>query len=909
MVKEGRFNHLCIIIIMGSMVKLSIVKGQQQDNKVKPLYRIFEENLKHHSHQIALIHNNSNEHDNESAFKTAQNYQQITYRQMNTAANKWARFLVKESKQHFLQPNEDGDFIIGVCMQPSDHLVTTLLAIWKTGAAYLPIDPSFPANRVEHILQESKPIMVVCDDHIDKQRFGKTLTFSITEIIDNAQQFEENLIPDDMLAEGSKHLAVVLYTSGSTGVPKGVRLPHEVILNRLQWQWNTFPYKPQETVTVFKTTLTFVDSVAELWGPLLCGLAVLVVPKLITKDPERLVQLLEEYKIRRLVLVPTLLRSLLMYLSLDGGTCGLAQNRQKLLSNLQMWVCSGEPLPLSLAMNFFDYFEEGAHALYNFYGSTEVMGDVTYFACENKKQLSHYDRVPIGVPVINTVIYLLDSDYRPVKTGEIGEIFVSGSNLARGYVSGRDPEKFLENPLAVELKYSRLYRTGDYGSLFNGNIMYEGRTDSQIKIRGHRVDLSEVEKIVIELPQVEKAIVLCYHAGQVDQALLVFVKLRDDSPLINELQLESKLKNQLADYMMPQVVLIDHVPLLVNGKVDRQALLKLYETANNNEGDSSIVLDYDYSQVPDELREAAEDLFETVGNVIGRSTRTTLSANSNFYELGGNSLNSIYTVTLLREKGYNIGISQFITAKDLGEILHTMTKDCETSMVEDDNELWINSCPHLDMEAIPLQHNHKNEVIQIIVDSFYGKADLEQWLKPDILPSDYSDLISDIWNDLVEKDLSFVVRDKNTKRIIGTALNFDARNEPEVEVKSKLIIVFDFLEFVEGPIRDTYLPEGLNKILHSFMMGTHEDLNPQENIACMHFMEHEVLNVAKAKNFTGILTTNTSPLTQQLGNDVYHYKTYLDYQVNEYVHTDGTRPFAKAPDVQRAIVHWKEVNA
>lgn len=256
---------------MGSMVKLSIVKGQQQDNKVKPLYRIFEENLKHHSHQIALIHNNSNEHDNESAFKTAQNYQQITYRQMNTAANKWARFLVKESKQHFLQPNEDGDFIIGVCMQPSDHLVTTLLAIWKTGAAYLPIDPSFPANRVEHILQESKPIMVVCDDHIDKQRFGKTLTFSITEIIDNAQQFEENLIPDDMLAEGSKHLAVVLYTSGSTGVPKGVRLPHEVILNRLQWQWNTFPYKPQETVTVFKTTLTFVDSVAELWGPLLCG--------------------------------------------------------------------------------------------------------------------------------------------------------------------------------------------------------------------------------------------------------------------------------------------------------------------------------------------------------------------------------------------------------------------------------------------------------------------------------------------------------------------------------------------------------------------------------------------------------------------------------------------------------------
>ncbi|XP_053946246.1 beta-alanyl-bioamine nonribosomal peptide synthetase ebony [Anastrepha ludens] len=884
---------------MGSIPKLSIVKGQQQDITPRPLHRLFEANLLHHSHKTALItHSNGGSIASEAT--------QCTYKELNQRSNQCARLLAADINRNCLQPNTDGDYIIAVCMEPSDVLINTLLSIWKAGAAYLPIDPTFPITRIQHILREARPTMVLCDDNIEQQRFSGTLTITSSELIRRSTELSNaNLIAAEMLADGSNHLAIVLYTSGSTGVPKGVRLPHHVILNRLQWQWHKLPYAPTESVSVFKTALTFVDSVSELWGPLMCGLSILVVPKVITKDPERLVDLLEKYKIRRLVLVPTLLRSILMYLKLnDGNSRHQLVQRDRLLYNLKIWVCSGEPLPVALAESFFDYFAEGIHMLYNFYGSTEVIGDVTYFACESKKQLSQFDHVPIGIPLSNTVIYLLDGDFRPVKYGEIGEIFVSGLNLAEGYVNGRDPEKFVENPLAVELKYSRLYRTGDYGSIRDGNVMYEGRTDSQIKIRGHRVDLSEVEKNVSELPFVDKAIVLCYHAGKIDQTILAFVKLRDDSPLFNELQIEAKLRDKLAEYMSPQVVLIDQVPFLVNGKVDRQALLKTYETANNNEGDSSIVLDYDYTLVPEEVKHIACDLFETVGGVIGRSTRATLSPRSNFYELGGNSLNSIYTVTLLREKGYNVGISEFIAAKDLGEILEKMINNRNASpMVED----WTNAAPHLDMVAEQLNDSHRQQVVDIIVDSFYGKADLEQWLKPDIFPNDYSDLINDMWDVLVEKNLSLVVRDRRTNRIIGTALNFDARAEPEVEVKSNLIIVFEFLEFVEGPIRDNQLPKGLNKILHSFMMGTSSELNPQENIACMYFMENEVLRVAREKQFAGILTTNTSPLTQQLGNDVYHYKTLLDYQVNQYVYIDGTKPFGKAPDSQRSIVHWREV--
>lgn len=171
-------------------------------------------------------------------------------------------------------------------------------------------------------------------------------------------------------------------------------------------------------------------------------MAILVIPKEITKDPERLVAVLEEFKIERLVLVPTLLRAILMYLEL--------KKQQSLLYNLKIWVCSGEILSTVLAESFFDYFKEGTHILCNFYGSTEIMGDVTYFVCEGKAQMKCYDKVPIGYALDNTVIYIMNSDLTPVKTGETGEMFVSGLNLANGYVNGRDPHRFIVNPLASD---------------------------------------------------------------------------------------------------------------------------------------------------------------------------------------------------------------------------------------------------------------------------------------------------------------------------------------------------------------------------------------------------------------------------------------------------------------------------
>lgn len=470
-----------------------------------------------------------------------------------------------------------------------------------------------------------------------------------------------NLIDSECLKHQKDDLAIVLYTSGSTGIPKGVRLPHKVILNRLNWQFKTFPYSETENVCVFKTALTFVDHISEIWGPLINGLQLLVVPKSTTKDPEKLVDLLEKYEIERLVLVPSLLRSILMYLEL--------QRQKTILRKLKIWVCSGETLVSSLVEEFFTYFPENEHVLCNFYGSTEIMGDVTYHitSVESNKAIG---RVPIGLPLDNTIIYLLDNEFRPVKNGDVGELFVSGFNLAAGYVNGRDPEKFIDNPLAIDPLYSKLFRTGDFGRIEKGLIMYEGRTDSQVKIRGHRVDLSEVEKAVSSIEGIDKAVVLCYKPGEMNQALLAFVTTK---ALMSENQIENILGQKLTAYMVPQVVLMESIPLLVNGKTDRQALLKFYENTNNNGtakipfiatillinkilDDASYQVDIDYAGVPESKMTAAKILFETVASVLNRSARSAITINANFYEIGGNSLNSIFTITTLNNKGYHISI-------------------------------------------------------------------------------------------------------------------------------------------------------------------------------------------------------------------------------------------------------------
>lgn len=865
------FEHLK----MGTLQQQSILKGQQiGKNKEKDLvHELFSCAAKIHESQTAIYYEDDANREHVLSFK-----------ELDNITNKLAQALQKYEKFETTSQS-----LVAVCMKASHRLPIALLGILKAGMAYLPLNTEVPMSRTKHILEEAQPLIVLIEEGADLSIYEGASTVTYEQLLKEAAEEEEDTLKTKKC---SNQLAIVLYTSGSTGVPKGVLIPHVTLLNRLQWQWRELPYVDNEERCVFKTALTFVDSVPEIWGPLLQGRTLVIVPKSVTKDPEKFVPLLEKHQIQRLVLVPSLLHSLLMYLGL--------RNNDNVLDRLRLWICSGETLSVSLADQFFATFSNKDKILANFYGSTEVMGDVTYYLLSNRAQLQGMEKVPIGRPIDNCIIYLVNKDMRLIPQGEVGELIVAGKNLAAGYIRGRDTHKFLNNPYAIDPEYPKIFRTGDYAKIVKGSIIYEGRVDSQIKIRGHRVDLTEIEKIIAKISGIDKVVVLCYKPGELSQALIAFVTVTDDTTLSSS-EIESFLQRTLAPYMLPQIFIIDHIPLLINGKTDRQTLLKQYESFCPNDEDD-VAANCDYSGVSDQDLAKARVLFPTVASVIGRNGSALVTLHANFYELGGNSLNSIYTVTKLMDQGYQIGITDFITAKDLAEILDRMKL-----ISSDENPLkeTLDQKPYI-FET--LSDCHKEDAIEIITESFYSKADLEQWLIPDIMRTDYRELMEIMWNPLVEKGLSFAIKSAQNGKTIGVTLNFDLWDEPELILSSKLMIIFDFLEYLEKPIRENKLPKGKGKIIHNSMMSTCSDLNFAENVLVMRQMEEYCLQLAQQKGYVGIFTTNTSPLTQQLGIDVYDYETLLLYQVNRYETPDGNKPFGKAPDNQVAICSLKMIN-
>ncbi|XP_071559405.1 beta-alanyl-bioamine nonribosomal peptide synthetase ebony-like isoform X2 [Temnothorax nylanderi] len=863
---------------MSTLQQQSILRGQQTGrNQEKDLvHELFSRAAKVHPNQTALYYEDD----------AGQEYV-LSFKELDNITNQLARALQKYEKTETTSQS-----LIAVCMKPSHRLPTVLLGVLKAGMAYLPLDAEFPMSRVKHILEEAQPLIVVVEEGADLSIYEGALVMTYKQLLEKAKQEQEDAL---QTKESLNQLAIVLYTSGSTGIPKGVLIPHATLLNRLQWQWRELPYADDEKRCVFKTSLTFGDSIAEIWGPLLQSRTLVIVPKSVTKDPEKFVPLLEEHQIQRLVLVPSLLRSLLMYLDL--------RDNDNVLDRLKLWVCSGETLSVALANQFFTTFVNKGKILANFYGTTEVMGDVAYYLLNKREQLQGMEKVPIGKPIDNCIIYLVNKELRLTSQGEVGELIVAGRNLAAGYICERDTHKFLDNPHAIDSEYPKVFRTGDYAKIVKESVIYEGRVDSQIKIRGHRVDFTEVEKVVARVPVIDNVVVLCHKPGELSQALIAFVTITNGTTLSSS-EIENLLQKTLPPYMLPQIFIVDHIPLLTNGKMDRQELLRRYESSCSNDEDH-VAMNCDYSGVPSQDLAKARILFPTIASVIGRSSRTPVMLNANFYELGGNSLNSIYTVTKLRDQGYQIGITDFITAKNLAEVLDRM------KFILSDEEPLKEAIDQKSYVFESLNDCHKEDAIKIITKSFCFnclKADLEQCLMQDVTRADYRELVEAIWAPLVEKNFSFVIKSAQSGKIIGVTFNFDLWDEPELILKSKLMTVFDFLEYLEGPIRDYKLPKGKGKIIHSFMMGTSSDLNPMENVLVIRQMEEYCLQLTKRKEYIGIFTTNTSPLTQQLSTDVYGYETMLVYQVNRYETLDGNKPFGKVPDNQVAICSLKMIN-
>ena len=473
--------------------------------------------------------------------------EEIRFGELNRRANRLAHFLRKRG----VGP----EVVVGVCIERSAHMLVSLLGVLKAGGAYVPLDPSYPEERVAFMLRDSGARVLLTEERWAPGLSGHEAAVVCLDAIGADLSAEPETSPAS--GAGPENLAYVIYTSGSTGRPKGVEALHRGCVNRFAWMWRTYPFAAGE-VCCQKTALSFADSVWEIFGPLLQGVASVVLTEEEVRDPRALVESLATAGVTRIVLVPSLLRTLL-----DSGVDLAAK-----LPMLKWWVSSGEALSLGLYRRFQRALPDAV--LINLYGSSEVSADVT---CYDSRWGEPRDSVPIGRPISNTQVYILDERRQPVPVDVPGELYIGGEGLARGYRNRPEltAERFLPDPFGKR-SGARLFKTGDRARyLADGEIEFLGRLDHQVKIRGYRIELGEIESVLARHPAIRECVAIALPDGSGEKQLVAYMVARDKMPTVAELR--AFVKGTLPDYMVPSAfVSLDSLPLTPSGKVDRRAL-------------------------------------------------------------------------------------------------------------------------------------------------------------------------------------------------------------------------------------------------------------------------------------------------------------------------------------------------
>ncbi len=468
----------------------------------------------------------------------------LSYAELNARANRLARRLVDDGV--------GSEVRVGICLERSIDSVVALLAVLKAGGAYVPLDPAYPLGRRQAIVDDAEPRVVLTRRGLEGAlRLGNAMARYVDEI-DLASGPSDDL-PRRVSADGT---AFVLYTSGSTGAPKGVEGLHRGVVNRVCWEH--YPFAAHE-VLCHKTSLGFIDSLWEIFSALTRGLCTVVASDATVRDPSAFVRLLADNAVTRLVLVPSFLRALIENVPSLGAQ----------LPALTYWISSGEALTSALARKFYAAVPHGA--LINIYGLTEVW-DVTWHDSRSDVGASF---VPIGRLVGNMQAYVLDADRKLVDVDEAGELYVSGDSVARGYFrrATLSAERFVEAPPELGVPSSRLYRTGDLAKYrADGVIEHLGRSDHQVKVRGFRIELPEIEATLAEHPAVSTATVVLREDAHGEKNLVAYV-VPSSVPPPDEAELREHVGHKLPPHMVPaHYVALDTLPLLPNGKVDRHSL-------------------------------------------------------------------------------------------------------------------------------------------------------------------------------------------------------------------------------------------------------------------------------------------------------------------------------------------------
>ncbi|MFD4264124.1 amino acid adenylation domain-containing protein, partial [Streptomyces sp. NPDC058534] len=535
--------------------------------------------------------------------------ERLAYGELDERANRLAGVLVGRG----VGPES----VVAIMLERSVELVVGLLAVWKAGAAYLPIDPGYPSVRIAFTLSDARPSCVLTT-RAQAGELPADLAVAVVAV-DEAESAGRDEWTRPVLTVG--HAAYVMYTSGSTGRPKGVVVTHGGLVNHMMWMQRVFGLDTSDRV-LHKTPFGFDASVWELWWPLMSGAALVIAAPDGHRDPAYLADLMRREEVTVAQFVPSLL------------SVFVAESAAVDFTSLRMLFCGGEVLPGALRERVTDLLGVELH---NLYGLTETTVDSTSWHGSPGEVLG--GSVPIGQPVDNTRVYVLDRFLEPVPPGVAGELFVEGAGLARGY-SGRPGltgERFVACPFGGAGE--RMYRTGDLVRwTADGQLVFVGRADDQVKVRGFRVEPGEVEAVLAAHPGVGQAAVVAREDAPGDKRLVAYVVLAAEGAKGDDLRRFAA--ERLPEYMVPSaVVTLDELPLSVNGKVDRSHLpVPEYVGAGGGRGPVTV---------------AEELVCQVFAEVLGVER---VGVEDNFFELGGHSLLAVSLVQRLRERGFGVSV-------------------------------------------------------------------------------------------------------------------------------------------------------------------------------------------------------------------------------------------------------------
>ncbi|MEO1799633.1 MAG: amino acid adenylation domain-containing protein [Cyanobacteria bacterium J06629_2] len=542
----------------------------------------------------------------------------LTYSQLNERANQLAHYLRSQ--------NVTNNSSIGIYLDRDSSLVVSLLAVMKTGAAYVPLDPNYPSDRLNYIIEQGRISHIVTEQNIDPEILDSERQLSVINLeVEKTIQQQSTANLD--LEISPQDLAYVIYTSGSTGKPKGVAVQHNSLVNFLS-AMKEQPGITQSDRLLAVTTISFDIAALEIYLPLLAGATVVLAPTNIINSERSLATRIEQQQITMMQATPITWRML------------LADNWQ---GNKQLKILSGgEALEPQLAQQLLTKGKE----VWNLYGPTETtIWSSIYRVRDNGDRNSK--TVSIGKPIANTQFYILDSQLRLVPPGAVGELYIGGAGLARGYLNQPDltAERFIPNPFSLNIEHLSLnisssafptfllYKTGDLvRQLRNGNLEYIGRVDNQVKLRGFRIELGEIEATLNKHPDIQISVVL----AQSDR-LTACIVLNSPASHASTKELSQFLTEKLPHYMIPSsYVVLKELPRTPNGKVDRNALAKL-DVVMPSQAKA-------YKQPQSVMEREIAEIWQNVLQV------ERVSLTDNFFDLGGQSLLMIRVHGLLKSK-------------------------------------------------------------------------------------------------------------------------------------------------------------------------------------------------------------------------------------------------------------------